>query len=670
LLQLKEKNITVIILPDKDNTGIDKAITLEKACLESEVKHLRLNIEQLWLDKPDKYDIADFISFLAMKADSIIKVLNHQIQEAMNARTLEIKQQTTSQDSIQEIGLLESQLEEREITKEKIDSLLTIENYEPDLEKYLQPTLAKPFKQISLYLGMRPVSLLTILLPISASLLFNDVNKLILNKASDFEALPIIYTAICAPSGSGKSPAYKTLMKPLLEMQTKEDALYEIALEEWENAPKEEKADKPTIREYYINDATTEAIARIQGEQPDKGLLGYFDELAQLFKQNGQYKNGHGSDVEKLLSGRDGTGIKVNRAGGTRISCPRSGYSLTGGIQPPILKNMMGNFEDPNGLWARFVFVNQLMQKKPYPEENHSLGLTSILKQLYQFLGKIRQEFIFSSQAQQQYRNWYELVEEKKIDEPKPALQSVWSKSQRLVGEIALILHCLKYGVYQQQPPREVEIDILDAAIDLTKFYIGQITSIHADGDSDKGDIDSSLAAIIHLSKRKGWIKAKDVKVGIRAFKKIEPDAIRSHFRELETMGYGSTRGNSKSLEWNLEVDKSRQSVDTLSTATTIVQQDLQERVDKVDRVDITLQTNLEQLPKEIQILNEEKNIFNPANQQVSSDGLNTTQVVEIDISSFTEPVVDVDLSHDKVEVTANANSEEEKYLQGRNNCH
>ena len=41
--------------------------------------------------------------------------------------------------------------------------------------------------------------------------------------------------------------------------------------------------------------------------------------LTALMGQQNAYRGGKGSDAEKILSGRDGTAIKVNRANGTRI---------------------------------------------------------------------------------------------------------------------------------------------------------------------------------------------------------------------------------------------------------------------------------------------------------------------------------------------------------------
>jgi CRISPR-associated protein Cmr3 len=73
------------------------------------------------------------------------------------------------------------------------------------------------------------------------------------------------------------------------------------------------------------------------------------DELAGLFKGQNQYRNGRGNDKESLLTAFDGSGLKVNRTSGLRISLPRTSLSLTGTIQPDILREMMGDCSDASG---------------------------------------------------------------------------------------------------------------------------------------------------------------------------------------------------------------------------------------------------------------------------------------------------------------------------------
>lgn len=74
----------------------------------------------------------------------------------------------------------------------------------------------------------------------------------------------------------------------------------------------------------------------------------------------------------------------------------------------------------------------------------------------------------------------------------------------------------------------EVGSEIMQAAIQLTKFYIGQVKLIHANSCASKDNLPATYFKIINLSKRKGWLKAKDVQNGIRDFRKEQPNQIRS----------------------------------------------------------------------------------------------------------------------------------------------
>lgn len=58
-----------------------------------------------------------------------------------------------------------------------------------------------------------------------------------------------------------------------------------------------------------------------------------------------------------------------------------------------------------------------------------------------------------------------------------------------------------------------------------------------------------------------------------RSLRKASSDVIRSHFRELEAMGYGETCGVGNQLQWRVAVDAvdgSGETVDGMSTAKSI----------------------------------------------------------------------------------------------------
>ena len=449
--------------------------------------------------------------------------------------------------------------EDRDLRDREINNLLKISQEDIKLDTYLPTQLADPLAKLAVYLGANNASLLTTLLTVSASLLPISTNlKLI--EATDFYAYPILYSGICAESGSGKSPLIKIFIDPLYRLQQEEEVrykeklkIYEEEYRQWKKA-KDTEIDPPTRpkppREYIVTDATTEAIAFIQNNQPNNGFLGYFDELTALIGLQNAYRGGKGADAEKILSGRDGTGFKINRAGGTRINCIRSGYSILGGIQPDILKKHMGDFSDPSGFWARFIWVNLPIKKKTFPNVSINLAIGELLYSLYQRLGKIDNSFELSPQAQLTFKRWYERSEELKLTEPRQALRAVYAKSQRLSGELALLLHCIIHSLNNNEPPQEIQLETMQAAVQLTEIYINQVRLIHANSSVSEDNSSSLHFKIIDLSHRKGWVKARDVQNGIRSFKKVSPSRIRSIFRDLEVHGYGIIEGEGKKLSW------------------------------------------------------------------------------------------------------------------------
>ena len=202
---------------------------------------------------------------------------------------------------------------ELELTEERSDriaeirKLLTIGDYQLPLQEYLHPDLAEPLERIAIWIGATPAAMLVTLLPVAASLL-RVGTELEIDAGMGFYVPPILFTGLVAPSGSKKSPIQRQILGPLYRLQKEADqdyeyemSAYEVDLREWEQAKGENKGarpKKPLPREYHTSDATREAIARIQAQQPERGILVTPDELAGLFKGQNQYRNGRGNDKE------------------------------------------------------------------------------------------------------------------------------------------------------------------------------------------------------------------------------------------------------------------------------------------------------------------------------------------------------------------------------------
>jgi hypothetical protein len=240
--------------------------------------------------------------------------------------------------------------------------------------------------------------------------------------------------------------------------------------------------------------------------------------------------------------------MKVNRAGGKRLSVSQSCYSITGGIQPDTLKEQI-DFSDPTGHWARFLFCHLPLTKRTFPEDDLNIDLNEYLKGIYQRIQcQPSQTYYLSSEAKEVYKQWFNHLGELAYQESRQGLRNVYSKMGRDTGVLALLLHALNAAIRQEEPDPEISLETIKSAIALAKYYIGQVKLLHAEGDAENGELSPLLLKILNLSERKGWIKAKDVQASDRSFRKKSASEVRSLFTELETMGLGVTDGKGSRL--------------------------------------------------------------------------------------------------------------------------
>jgi hypothetical protein len=87
----------------------------------------------------------------------------------------------------------------------------------------------------------------------------------------------------------------------------------------------------------------------------------------------------------------------------------------------------------------------------------------------------------------------------------------------------------------------------MEMAIDLAKFYIGQVKLVHS--FSDEEGLAPGIVKLFELSKRldtngkDGWVKAQQYRELFAAKKRPSAQQARSLMLEAQSMGVGRTRG-------------------------------------------------------------------------------------------------------------------------------
>ncbi|MBI4739875.1 DUF3987 domain-containing protein [Candidatus Woesearchaeota archaeon] len=433
--------------------------------------------------------------------------------------------------------------------KQEIEKLSTYEDYDLPLKSVLHHNLVGRIDKMAEYLGSKPSAFLITLLCVTSSLCRTGT-QVQLQAATGGNAQSILFGGICGESGSAKSPTQKIILKPIFRLQNESESQYNAEKAEYDRARNAGEVDleEPTPREYWTGNYTTEALTGIISKQRH-GFAIYLDELSSVVTGMGQYKGGKGNDRETMLSGRDGSPIKVNRKT-ERLAAAQSSYSVVGATTPGVLRQLMKDFSDESGFWARFLWVYLPVLPMPYVDEDSSdyEELQQALYEAYIRIGHYEPTvYKLSSEAKEIYRDWFDKLDERRLNESRPALRSVYNKAKFNTGEIALALHVLNSAVEGlRQPPEEISKKTMKAAVKVASFLMIQVNLIHRIGAEAAGDLSAIQSKILELAKRKGSITAVDVRRGVRFFKdgkNSDSTAILKHFKALEKMGLGILEG-------------------------------------------------------------------------------------------------------------------------------
>ncbi|MCA1990765.1 MAG: DUF3987 domain-containing protein, partial [Coleofasciculus sp. S288] len=438
-------------------------------------------------------------------SQQIDEILNRNLDDSeLDIALLQLAQDWgRSKREIKEIA--EKRLAERELQDTRSERLKDIQRLEQlekiklDLEDFLHPNLANPIKHMARVRRLRPEFFLAGLLPITASLIGTKGYIRISKDSDDYELPSVINVGLVGEASSGKSPVVSTLMRPLKQLQSElerqfqqQKADYEEALKQWESLPKAARGSKPREDQFvtsgdrtlFISEYSREGIVKTHAINRN-GLLIYKSELVAIYKAFNQYRNGRGEDEEFFNALWDGDMIYRVLANSEKIFVPESAVSQLGGTQPSVLIKQMGNMEDANGRWARYLWVLSPLERRPLslePVPNITELLYGIYRGLYFDLSKTT--YTLSPEAEKLYLSWHNLLDDKQFSCPQAGLRAVYGKASGQAARIALVLHCLNAVAAGELPAAQISPRTMKAAIRLMQFFLGQLSIIRSQGEA------------------------------------------------------------------------------------------------------------------------------------------------------------------------------------------
>ncbi|WP_375470163.1 DUF3987 domain-containing protein [uncultured Nostoc sp.] len=439
--------------------------------------------------------------------------------------------------------------EDTEELAQEVQSLLEITEKPAPVQSLLSSHLTIPLTCLAKRFNVPLETFIGVFLPVAASLL--RVNTCIeIDLATNFCPPAILWMALVGVTGTTKSPILNSILNPLEKLQADAEevyqrdlAQYKQELAEWHKLPKDERGDMPTEpvpRELYLQDATVEALADCSSKQPNRGFIVAIDELAGLFAGFNQYRpQGKGNDRQKWLSIYDGKPIKINRKTGPRISISRTSVSVVGTIQPCVLRSQMGNLEEDDGFWSRYMWIQLPLTKMPPPGEKTNNNLSLLLQNLYKNLENLSPKtYQLELSGQKVWEEWHDWCENQKVSEPNSALRAIYPKAKERAARIALIVHCVNAIVDDQIPETIVPSEILEVAIAFTNWLIGQARLIYADSGITIHPDSSRITRFVERFKGTGWITARKVTHWSSSREKLTADTARAFMKQIVDLGH------------------------------------------------------------------------------------------------------------------------------------
>jgi hypothetical protein len=324
---------------------------------------------------------------------------------------------------------------------------------------------------------------------------------------------PILWGAIVGESGTAKTPAFRLVMRPVRDRQSRsfevfeaQQEEYEAALEAWQEAKKGERGEKPqppSCERFIVSDTTVEALAPILLANP-RGLLLARDELAGWIGSFDRYagKGKASADSANWLSMFNAESIIVDRKTGIprTIHVPQAALCVSGGIQPAILQRALGLEHRESGLAARLLLTCPPRKAKRWTEADIDPSAEAELGQLFDRLyelqptagddGERRPSLVrLSGDAKTAWKAYYNAHAIEQADLTGD-MAAAWSKLEEFAARLAVVVHFTRWAAGDVADETRLGVSSMEAGIILAKWFKHEARRVYAMLDESDAERD------------------------------------------------------------------------------------------------------------------------------------------------------------------------------------
>jgi hypothetical protein len=373
----------------------------------------------------------------------------------------------------------------------------------------------------------------------------------VLRLKGSWDVPAVLWTAVVAPSGSLKTPAWSLAMHPVEQIDRelqlnmkKEWAAYKGQKTEWKAqltawkqndcegaAPSE--PERPPRTRIRTSDATVEALIALLAENP-RGLLVSVDELSGWLGSFGRYSGSRAdAEVATWLPMYNAKSIQKDRQSGDQPSLfvPIAAVSVCGGIQPGVLARQIGNQHVENGLLSRLLLSCPPQQRKVWTDDEVPFALISNVTDLFRRLRSLDFDLDRNEQpvprvlkltpdGMKLWQRFYNAHNEQ-VDHTSGMLRFGLAKLEEVPARLALVLHLARWAAGEHGMTTEIDSDSLQAGISLAEWFKRETRRTYAAMRHQQTHAEHD-ELVDWIAARGGHVSIRELQQGRREFDKAE----------------------------------------------------------------------------------------------------------------------------------------------------
>ncbi len=311
-----------------------------------------------------------------------------------------------------------------------------------------------------------------------------------------------VWIAVVGRAGVGKTPAISSIIRPVVELNSREIREYRKLKEKYEAYEKLSKDDKsnavevrkPRRSQFIVNDVTIEALVELHEENPN--AVGVFkDELAGWIKDMNKYRAG--GDLEFHLSAFSNSPAYTTR------KTVRDNYihspiiPVLGGIQPAVLNQVFTDEYRDNGFSDRLLLCYPDCQVEKWNENEISDDLlqwySDYVLSLYAHIrndimefdeeGDVKSKFIrFDANARIEIgRIMDKITDRQNSEDESESTKSILPKQKTYLPRFAILLHVLECYDNGEIVTSDISKDTVLKAERLVDYFIAMAERVMQD---------------------------------------------------------------------------------------------------------------------------------------------------------------------------------------------